>query len=177
MRILVTNAVEDARELVEHGFLDVTLYATNLNNREDDSSAGRLLEKVEHAFAQSPTMHEQGFVSECIGGEPKPQDMGVYTGQLMPNDTKIFGAFRYFNAHKALDRLSVAHRMPERANAAYSLSNVDELVIIFRLDQSLETAVHEPNLRHRFQHDLVLDDEVEVQGLRQDRMLRTERDN
>ena len=97
-------------------------------------------------------------------------------GKLMPDNSQVFGALRDLYAHQTFDGLCVAHRMPECADAADSLRDVYELVVVLRLHEPLEAAVDEPDLRHGLDDHFVLDDKVEVKRLGKHRMLRTERD-
>ena len=93
------------------------------------------------------------------------------TGQLVPDDAQILGALGHLHAHEGLDGLGVAEGVPHGADAADALGNVDELVVVAGLHELLQAAVHEPDLREHVHDGLVLHHQIEVQRLREHRVL------
>ena len=118
-------------------------------------------------------MHEHALEAESVSRKPKPQQVRMNTGELVPDNTQIFRAFGHLNAHKALHRLRIAKRMPHGANTANALGYIDELVIIARLNKLFQTTVNKADLRNSLNDLLVLHDQVKVKGLGQNRMLRS----
>ena len=99
------------------------------------------------------------------------------SGELVPDDAQHLRAVGDLDAHQGLNGLGIAHGMAERADAADSLDDVDELVVVARLDELLKASVHEADLRDGLDDLLVLDHEVQMERLRQHRVLRAERDD
>ena len=122
-------------------------------------------------------MHEQAFEAERVGGKAQPQHVRVDTRQLVPNDAQVLGALGNLHAHKLLDRFGIAHGMAERADAADTLGNVDELVVVARFHQLFQAAVHETDLWDGLEDRLVFHHEVKMQRLGKHRVLRAERDD
>lgn len=100
--------------------------------------------------------------------------MGMYTRKLMHDRTQVFSARRDLDIHKTLDRLRIAVAMTERTNAADALRNVDVLMDIARLDELFETTMDESDLRKNIDDRFVFNHEVEMDRLRQNRMLGSE---
>lgn len=61
-------------------------------------------------------------------------------------------------------------------DAADALGNVDELVVVAGFHELLQAAVHEPDLREHVHDGLVLHHQIEVQRLREHRMLGARRE-
>ena len=119
-------------------------------------------------------MHEQALEAERIGCKTHPQQMGMYTRKLMHDRTQVFSTRRDLNVHKALDRLCIAIAVTERTNAADALRNVNVLMDIARLDELFETTMDESDLRKNIDDRFVFNHEVEMDRLRQNRMLGSE---
>lgn len=66
----------------------------------------------------------------------------------MPDDAQVFAALWNFNAHKALDCLGITERVPHRADAADPFCDVDELVVVTRLDELFKPSVDKSDLRN-----------------------------
>ena len=67
--------------------------------------------------------------------------------------------------------------MSECANAANAFCNVDELVVVLRANEALETTVNEADLGNGFENHFIFDDKVKMYRLRQYRVLGTEGDD
>ena len=103
--------------------------------------------------------------------------MRMHTGKLVPNNAQNLGTLGYLNAHEAFDGLGIAERMAHRADTADAFRNIDELVVIARFHEFLQPAVNETDLRNGLQNVFILNDEVEMQRLGKNGMLRTEGDD
>ena len=122
-------------------------------------------------------MHEQRLMPKCVGCKAEPKNMRMYPRELMPYDAQILCTLWDFNAHELLDRLRIAHGMSECANAANAFCNVDELVVVLRANEALETTVNEADLGNGFENHFIFDDKVKMYRLRQYRVLGTEGDD
>ncbi len=67
--------------------------------------------------------------------------------------------------------------MNEAADAANPLGDVDELDVILLLDQFLQPPMDKANGRARLDHFLIFNHQVEMDRLRQNRMLRAKRND
>ena len=97
--------------------------------------------------------------------------------EFVHDGTQILGALRHLDIHQAFDGLSVTIGMTEGADAADSLGNVNELMDIPGLGELFKSAVHEADARNDIDDLLVLDNQIEMKGLRQNRMLRAVRNH
>ena len=68
--------------------------------------------------------------------------------ELVQDHADELGASRNLDAHQVFDRLGIAERVAEAADAADTLGHVDELVDVARLNQLLEPSVDEADLRN-----------------------------
>ena len=101
----------------------------------------------------------------------------MYTGQLMQNHAQVLRAPGNFHAHERFDGLGITERVTEATNAANAFCNIDELVDVARLDELLQSAMHEADLRNSLNNVLVFNHEIQMQRLGQHRMLRAERNH
>ena len=86
------------------------------------------------------------------------------------------GSLGHFDVHDRFERDAVAHAVHEAADAADALHDEDHLGGIDPLDHHFQAAVDVADGRDRVDDLLVLEDQVENERLRQDRVLRPERD-
>ena len=122
-------------------------------------------------------MHEQALETEGVGGEAQPQQVRMHTGQLVQNHAQVLRTPGNFHAHERFDGLGITERVAEAANAANTFCNIDELVNVARLDEFLQSAMHEADLRNSLNNVLVFNHEVQMQRLGQHRVLRAERNH
>ncbi len=86
-------------------------------------------------------------------------------------------ALGHLHAHERLDGLGIADGMPERADAANAFGDVDELVVIARLDELLEAAMDEADLGNRLDERARPQPRDRGAKARGARVLRAERDH
>ena len=101
----------------------------------------------------------------------------MHAGQLMQNHTQVLRAPGNLHSHERFNGLGIAERVAKTANAANALCNIDELVNVARLDELLQSAMHEADLRNSLNNVLVFNHEVQMQRLGQHRVLRAERNH
>ena len=122
-------------------------------------------------------MHEQALKTEGIGQQTQPQKMAVQPGKFTPNRTQIFCAVRHLNIHDVLHRLAVSHAVHEAANAADAFGDINIILKIPFFDQFFQSAVDKADGRNSFHDRFIFQDQVEMDRLRQHRVLRAERDH
>lgn len=139
--------------------------SADLHVRQNHAAARGGLENVENALAQTPAMHEQALETEGVSGEAQPQQVRMHTGQLVQNRAQVLRAPGNFHAHERFDGLGITERVTEAANAANTFCNIDELVDVARLDELLQSAMHEADLRNSLNNVLVFNHEIQMQRL------------
>ena len=122
-------------------------------------------------------MHEQAVEPESVRQEAKPQKMAVHPGQFVEHDPQAFRPVRYLNPYEALHGPGVAPAVAEAADPADPLHDVDHVVVVPLLRQLLESAVHVPYRRDGAYDGLVLELQVQMDRLRERRVLGAERDD
>src|SRR6478609_10081570 len=103
--------------------------------------------------------------------------MTVEPRKLAPDRAQVTRSRRDGNAHNLFDGLAVGLAMDETADPANAFRHIDKFEVILLLDQFLQAAVDKSNRGPRLDHLFVLHYQVEVDGFRQHRVLRTEGDN
>lgn len=177
LSVLVFDAVKHADHVRQLTWRKVARKAADAHDTENDATAHRRLEYVEHALAQAPTVHEQAFEPEGVGDKAEPEDMRMDTRKLVPDHAQVFGTLRNLYTEHLLARFGITHTVAETANPANALDDEKKLGIIPFLNEFLQTAMHEPDLGNDVDDLFVLDDKVEMQRLRKHGMLRSERND
>jgi hypothetical protein len=100
--------------------------------------------------------------------------MTVNPVKLGPDDAQKLGARRHFDAHYFLDSLTVAHGMYHRTDATDPFDDLNHLVKVAKAGEDFKAPVNKTKGRNRFDDDLILDGEFQMQRFRQNRVLRAE---
>ena len=169
---LLAQADEPLLDALLHGIREVTAHAAHLADGEDDAAAGRFFENIQDRLAKPPAVHEKALEAQRIRAKPEPQEMAVQAGKLMPDRTQVARTARHVDLHQPFDGLRIAPAMPEGADAADTLCDIDELLEIALLDQLFQSAVDVADGRHGADDFLILQLQIQMDRLRQDRMLR-----
>ena len=103
--------------------------------------------------------------------------MAVDTAHLAPDGAQVSGPGRDLDIHDVLHRLAVAHAVHEAADAADAFRHVYIFGKLFLFNQLFQTSVDEADGGNRFHHLFILQNQIQMDRLRQHRMLRPERDN
>ena len=148
-------------------------YTAHLIDRVDDPAAGCFVKHVEDLLTQSPALHKQAFESHGVRQESEPEQMAVDTAHLAPDGAQVSGPGRDLDVHDVLHRLAVAHAVHEAADAAGPLHHIGHLVKILLLHQALQPSVDETDGGNGLDDLLILDDQIQMNGLRQHRVLRS----
>jgi len=122
-------------------------------------------------------VHEQALEAEGVGGQAQPQQVALDAALLAPDQAQELGARGHLDAHQGLDALGIALAVDAAADAANALGHIAHLLEILGLGQALQAAVDEADGGDGVDDGLVLHDQVKVQRLGQDRVLRPEGDD
>ena len=155
----------------------VAPHAADFAGAENDAPAGGGFNDIEHLFAHAPRMHEQVFKAHAVGHQPQPEQMAVDAGKFAPDRPQIQRARRHLNVHDGFNGLAIGLSVDETADAANAFGDINEFDVILLFRQFLQSAMDETDGRPRFDDLFVLHDEVEMNRLRQNRMLRAEWNN
>ncbi|CVK33188.1 protein of unknown function [Methanoculleus bourgensis] len=161
--------------LVEFLLPDIAPDPADLAGALDDPPAGGILKDIKHTLPELPGPHEEVLKAHPIRKQPEPEEVGVETRALRPDRPEIPRPVRNLDLHDMLDALAVAERVHETADPAYPLRHVDVLGVLALLHELLKPAVDVADGGDHIHHQLILKDEVEVDRLRQHRVLRPER--
>jgi hypothetical protein len=58
---------------------------------------GYPLKKIQHGFAVSPEIHEEGVEADLMGGDSNPKGVAVYPFKLSDHNADILGSRRNLN--------------------------------------------------------------------------------
>ena len=157
--------------------VNVAPHAADLARAEDDAAAGGGFDDVQHLLAHAPGVHEQALEAHGVRHQPQPEQVAVEAGELAPDGPQVQRARRHGDVHDRFDRLAIGLAVDEAADAADALGDIDELDVVLLLDQLLQAAMDEADGRARLDDLFVFDHQVEVDRLRQHRVLRAEGDD
>ena len=101
--------------------------------------------------------------------------MAVDTAHFHPYRTEVICPLRHLNAHDFLNRHTVAKSVTAAADAADPLSYITILFKISLLYKFLKSSVDISDTGNRLYHSLILQYQIQMNRLRQYRMLRTKR--
>ena len=165
---------DDRRQV---GIGDVATHAADAVDRMDDAAAGGLLEHVEDFLAHPPALHQEVLEAEGVRAQAQPQEVALDTRQLGPDEPQPAGPLGYLDRHDVLECHAVGHAVHEAADPADPLDDVAHLGVLDALHHRLEAAVDVADHRDRVDNLLVLEHEVQDEGLGQHRVLWTHRDD
>jgi hypothetical protein len=114
--------------------------------------------------------------TEGVGAETEPEKVALDARDLSPDEAQPAGTLWHLDVHDRLEGNAVAHAVHEAADAADALDHEAHLGVLDALDHHLETAVDVADGRDRVHDLLVHQNEVQHEWLRQNRVLRPERD-
>ena len=156
---------------------NIPAHTAHFADRKDYPSAGGLFDDIQNRFTDTPALHEQTLKPQGVGAQSCPQQMAVETGNFVPDGTQVLRPFRNFNFHQAFDGLAVTPAMTERTDAADPFRYIHIFLEAALLYQFFQPPVNIPNGRNRLYNFFVLQLEIEMDRLRQYRMLGTKRYN
>src|SRR3990172_5289186 len=112
-----------------------------------------------------------GLEADRVAGQPQPQQVRVDPRQLEPERPQQARATGDLHAGQDLDGLRVGDRVGHRADAADALEQRQVLVVGAPLGLRLDAAVDIAQAGDSVDDDLVLERQLELDGLGQDRVL------
>ena len=156
---------------------EILAHAADDVGGDDDAVARRGFVDVHDAFADFPELHEQAFKAEGVREKAEPQQMAVHPVEFRPDDAQVGGAARHFDVHEVFDGAAEAQGVDAGADAADAFHDVDHLVVVAERGERFKSAVDVAELGQGFDHGFVVHDKLEMDRFRQNRMLRSERND
>jgi len=144
---------------------DIPPYPTVDRDRVVNAVSGELLQEVEDLLPHLPREVEEGVEPELVGGDSRPEEVGMDPLQLSEDDPQVLGAGRDLDPRRPLHGEREGDGVGDRADAADSLGEVQGLDEVPLHPHELDPAVGEPGPDVHPPNSLPLDLECEPDRL------------